>query len=85
MSKKLPDLKPCPFCGGRPRKSVMTSFCGSIYIATVKCEKCGIEKKLAYSPGTVNKPKNAEATALRLAGKEWNRRAGENHKRGVQE
>ena len=76
----MPDLKPCPFCGGKPASSVMTSFCGAIYIATVKCEKCGITKKLAYSPGKINKPKNAEATALRLVGKEWNRRAGEEDK-----
>ena len=73
----MPDLKPCPFCGGTPVKNVMASFSGSIYIATVKCEKCGITKKLAYSPGKINKPKNAEATALRLVGKEWNRRTGE--------
>lgn len=73
----MPDLKPCPFCGGKPVNSVLTSFGGAIYIATVKCKKCGIEKKLAYSPGKVNKPKNAEATALRLVGKEWNRRAEE--------
>ena len=59
----------------------MTSFGGSIYIATVKCEKCGIEKKMAYSPGTVNKPKNAGVTAIRLAVKEWNRRAGREDKR----
>ena len=76
----MPDLKPCPFCGSTPVKNVMASFGGSIYIATVKCKKCGITKKLAYSPGKINKPKNAEATALRLVGKEWNRRAGEEDK-----
>lgn len=70
-------LRECPFCGGKPVNSVTTSFDGSIYIATVKCEKCGITKKMAYSPGKVNKPKNAVATALRLVGKVWNRRAGE--------
>lgn len=74
------ELKPCPFCGSKPVNSVMTSFSGSIYIATVKCEKCGITKKPAYSPGKINKPKNAEATALKLVGKEWNRRAGEEDK-----
>ena len=73
----LHDLKPCPFCGGKPVNGVTPSFDGSIYIATVKCEKCGITKKMAYSPGKVNKPKNAVAMALRLVGKEWNRRAGE--------
>lgn len=77
------ELKPCPFCGGKPVKSVMVSLGCSIYIATVKCEKCGITKKLAYSPGKINKPKNAEATALRLVGKEWNRRAGEEEQNGV--
>ena len=46
----------------------------------IKCEKCGITKKMAYSPGKVNKPKNAVEAALRLAGKEWNRRAGEEDK-----
>lgn len=46
----MPDLKPCPVFGGMPVKNVMASFSGSIYIATVKCEKCGIRKKMAYSP-----------------------------------
>ena len=76
----MPNLKPCPFCGGKPVNSVMTSFGGSIYIVTIKCEKCGITKKMAYSPGKVNKPKNAVEAALRLAGKEWNRHAGEEGK-----
>ena len=78
----MPDLKlrECPFCGGKPVNSVTTSFDGYIYIATVKCEKCGLTKKMAYSPGKVDKPKNAVATALRLAGKEWNRLAGEEDK-----
>lgn len=73
----MDNLKPCPFCGGKPVNSVMTSFGGSIYIATIKCEKCGRTKQMAYSPGSVNKPKNAVATALRLAKKEWNRQARE--------
>ena len=80
----MADLKPCPFCGGEPVSNAMTSFGGAIYIATIKCEKCGITKKMAYSPGKINKPKNAASTALRLVAKEWNRRAGEEYKRGVQ-
>ena len=70
-------LKPCPFCGKIPTKQVIASMSGSIYIASVRCDKCQIEKKIAYSPGKINKPKSAESTALRLAGKEWNHRAGE--------
>ena len=76
----MTELKSCPFCGSKLVNSVMTSFGGSIYIATVKCEKCGITKKVAYSPGKINKPENAAATALRLVAKEWNRRAGEEDK-----
>ena len=76
MSEQF-ELKPCPFCGGAPARRIMTSMDGSIYIASVRCDKCQTEKKIAYSPGKINKPKNAESTALRLAGKEWNRRAGE--------
>ena len=75
-------LKPCPFCGGMPTRRIMTSMGGSIYIASVRCDKCQIEKKIAYSPGRINKPKNAESTALRLAGQEWNRRAGEEEQHG---
>lgn len=71
------ELKPCPFCGGKPTVRVSPSMSSSIYIASVRCDMCRIEKKIAYSPGRVNKPKNAEVTAKRLAGKEWNRRVGE--------
>lgn len=76
MSEQF-GLKPCPFCGGTPTRQVITSMSGSIYIASVRCDKCQIEKKIAYSPGKINKPKNAVSTALRLVGKDWNRRAGE--------
>ena len=69
------ELKPCPFCGGEPTKHIATAMGGNIYIAIVRCERCHIERKIAYSPGTVNKPKNAEATAFRMVGREWNRRA----------
>lgn len=74
-------LKPCPFCGGAPTVRVSPSMVGSIYIASVRCDKCQIEKKIAYSPGIVNKPKNAEVTAKRLASKNWNRRVGEGEKK----
>ena len=73
----MAELKPCPFCGGEPAKRIMTSMGGQIYIAILRCDKCQIEKRIAYSPGKVNKPKNAEATAFRMVGREWNRRAGD--------
>lgn len=71
----MSKLKGCPFCGAEPTKRIMTAMGGSIYIAVVRCEKCQIEKKVAYSPGRVNKPESAEATAMRMASTEWNRRA----------
>lgn len=71
----MSKLKGCPFCGDQPTKCVMPSVGGGIVIAVVRCERCKIEKKIAYSPGTVNKPKDAAATAMRMASTEWNRRA----------
>lgn len=75
------ELKPCPVCGRAPTVRVLPSVGGSIYIASVRCDYCHIEKKIAYSPGRVNKPKNADVTAKRLASEEWNRRVGEGEKK----
>lgn len=71
----MSKLKGCPFCGGEPTKHVMPSVGGNIIIAVVRCERCKIEKKVAYSPGVINKPKDAAATAMRMASTEWNKRA----------
>lgn len=71
----MSKLKGCPFCGDQPTKRAMPSVGGGIIIAVVRCERCKIEKKVAYSPGIVNKPKDAAATAMRMASTEWNRRA----------
>lgn len=69
------NLKPCPFCGGEPNRRAIEAVGQSILVVTVFCKSCGATVKSAYSPGKVNKPKDATATALRLAAKAWNRRA----------
>nr|DAG39465.1 MAG TPA: restriction alleviation protein [Caudoviricetes sp.] len=70
----MAKLKPCPFCG---RTDTLTSDVlkyDRVFLAKIECS-CGALKRIIYSPGTVNKPKNARVTAARLASTEWNRRA----------
>lgn len=70
----MAELKPCPFCGGDADRKIADGISGKIIIVTSFCKSCGASVKTAYSPGTVNKPKNAIATALRLSARDWNRR-----------
>ena len=70
----MAELKPCPFCGGEADRNVADGVAGRIIVVTTYCKSCGASVKSAYSPGVINKPKNAIATALRLAAKAWNRR-----------
>lgn len=68
-------IKSCPRCGWKPETSVRLPVGdNNIYIGIVSCGACRYTKHIAYSPGRVNKPKNAALTAVRLAVKEWNRR-----------
>ena len=71
----MAKLKPCPFCGRTDTLTTDVLKYDQIFLAKIEC-LCGAQKRIAYSPGTVNKPKNARATAARLASTEWNRRTG---------
>lgn len=55
MSKKLPELKACPFCKGKPRRKSAAysgAFLGvdanpmyePLHWYTVKCTACGVEQ-----------------------------------------
>ena len=69
------NLKPCPFCGGEADRRIADGTIQGILIVTIYCKTCGASLRNAYSPGRVNKPKDATATALRLAARAWNRRS----------
>ena len=73
----MANLKPCPFCGGEADQKVADGIAGTIIVVTTFCKTCRATVRSAYSPGVVNKPKNATATALRLATKTWNRRVND--------
>lgn len=68
----MPDLKPCPKCKGKPehhRVGDMKQYW------VFFCDACG------YTPVKNNEARYTVWGAKRA----WNHRAGENHKRGVQE
>ena len=64
---KTPDLKPCPFCGGRasirvdPDAPVTTT--GRMWAFTVVCDRCCATSGLCYS--------------TEMAADAWNRRAND--------
>lgn len=64
----MPDLKPCPFCGGKARliKKSWTEF-GGPYDFTVHCDDCSAGIRCYF-------PTENEAIEA------WNRRAGEEDK-----
>lgn len=60
----IPDLKPCPFCGGKDSGMLTTSYDG--YWFAVFCENCMVQtRKCRQEKGAI------EA---------WNRRVGEEDK-----
>ena len=61
----MPDLKPCPFCGGESSLSHDYEGMGASY---VRCKKCGLESiKFLKSFGCASDDRAVEF---------WNRRAG---------
>lgn len=76
----MAKLKPCPFCGGQADRKIADGIIQRMIVVTTFCKSCGATVRSAYSPGVVNKPKDATATALRLAAKQWNRRAEDGSK-----
>ena len=78
MSKKLSDLKKCPLCGAEVKVHGPMDWKPTFYDpdsggdpVSIDCE-CG----MSFSIGSYDYQETYRA---------WNRRAGENHKRGVQE
>nr|DAF22419.1 MAG TPA: restriction alleviation protein [Caudoviricetes sp.] len=75
----MEELKPCPFCGGKPvLKFEKRSSCGRGRVIRVECTKCYVGI-YGYSPDL-----NCEETALdnienckRNAIRDWNRRASD--------
>ena len=85
----MPDLKPCPFCGGTKLK--IDSKKGNnfrfvegkkeeYHVVTVRCNKChtrGPTVSIYTRVGQYNAAKIMEYAAIEA----WNRRAGEEDKR----
>ena len=64
--ERMPELKPCPFCGGEAKVRTWKDSCE--LFAVVKCTGCGAESNLA-DDGTKTKEENiADAIAA------WNHR-----------
>ena len=83
----MPDLKlrECPFCGEMPFTRVYVtkwSGCSAEIQCSVKC-RCGINKTVSLE--LCDTDFNKVIQAMELVTIDWSRRAGENHKRGVQE
>ena len=69
MSKKLPDLKPCPFCGGEATLCSVVSMQHEICYV-VKCDDLNC---VMCAGGTLRQ-------TISQAIEAWNRRAGEEDK-----
>ena len=70
----MPDLKPCPFCGGKARiRTWVTSRVPNVSKAIVICQECSASTDLFYE-------KVGDAEFVFEAIEAWNRRAGEEDK-----
>lgn len=69
----MPDLKPCPFCGGEALLMLQNNGCWN-----VECNTC-LARTKAYMPKNVNpwEAYDAIQTAVNKAVDDWNRRAND--------
>lgn len=80
----MPDLKPCPCCGGKAKVSTVRPFImikkyHNRYV-TAGCTQCGLCTSLFYADNKTGSPlRNAahEEEAMRKAADAWNRRAND--------
>lgn len=58
----MPDLKPCPFCGGKAERLIQRYAGDTDFDAAVYCTGCGctIRKKFSLQTWTRNKMAEAE-------------------------
>lgn len=75
--RKMAELKPCPFCGGREvnydyRYVGRNRFREEAYITFLKCDICGAQTKAMSFDG--NDRDDREATEAKVM-EAWNRRA----------
>lgn len=79
MDKKMFDLKPCPFCGGKSiTRFVVTKIEGfaaanTSALCTVECGECGVKKGTELELCETNFDEIADAMLETV--EEWNRRA----------
>ena len=82
----MPDLKPCPFCGGKATFLVSSTFSRGVvrgWEFRISCTKCGVKTaKTNYrcEVSLQNGEIVAETDERPAAIKAWNRRAGEEDK-----
>ena len=81
--KERDELKPCPFCGGKPECGVEfyeSSGSNVILKAEVWCEKCRIGRAQIFKATEITLvPFERYTDAFDKAISEWNRRAKDGH------
>lgn len=66
-----PDLKPCPFCGGKANYYSRVDYVAGIRWISAICTGCDVEKDGSYWGTGEHEPANAFETAAFS----WNKRA----------
>lgn len=64
-------LKPCPFCGGKANRTIISDGDKSVFRLAVEC-RCGASMAITYSAGRWIK--DPEKTAKAYIARKWNRR-----------
>ncbi len=67
----MAELKPCPFCGGRP--IVGTTTRGS----SILCSRCGVRMEYLRMDGQYSSIATAKRWTYPTVEMKWNRRAGD--------
>ena len=77
----MSELKPCPFCGGKPESGVeFYKSCGSEVKLSdqVWCERCHVGRRAIFNATDIQLvPFQTYVNAFEKAVEKWNRRKGE--------
>ncbi len=76
MDKKMFDLKPCPFCGGKPITRFVVAKIDvweASVLCVVECGECGVKKETELELCEADFDEIADAMTKTV--EKWNRRA----------